>query len=265
VPRIAANHCNLFYEEIGAGDPLVWLSGLGGDHRAFAVPFRFFGKSYRSLALDNRDAGQSDRSTEPYTTADLADDVAAWLGALKMPAAHIVGHSLGGQIAQQLALRHPERVRSLVLVSTHAGASLWRRAVFDSWVLLKHHADPAEFTRATLPWLVAPAFYHNQVMIEGLVRFSEQNEWPQSAAAFERQANAAAGHEVRDQLGSIRVPALVLAGALDLVNPPPVARELADLVPDARFQLMADIGHLPHVENVLSFRAAVAEFLGSIV
>src|SRR5258708_38145659 len=106
MPRIFANGRHLFYEEFGAGEPLIFLIGLGGDHRAFSVPVRYFGARYRTLALDARDVGQSDRAVAPYTTADLADDVGGLLSALQLPKAHVVGHSLGGLVAQELALRH---------------------------------------------------------------------------------------------------------------------------------------------------------------
>ncbi len=146
MPKVLANGRHFFYEEFGHGAPVVFLSGLGGDHRAFAVPMRAFGKTFRAVALDNRDVGRSDRSTESYATADLADDVAAWADVIGLPPAHYIGQSLGGLIAEELALRHPERVRSLTLVSTHAGSSPWKKAVVDSWVLLKQRTNAAEFT-----------------------------------------------------------------------------------------------------------------------
>src|SRR5262249_40173714 len=103
MPRIVVRGRTFYYEEMGTqGEPLVFLSGLGGDHRAFSRPQRYFAARFRTLAFDARDAGQSDRSDSGYTTADMADDVAAWLEDIGCVPAHIVGQSLGALIAQQL-------------------------------------------------------------------------------------------------------------------------------------------------------------------
>jgi pimeloyl-ACP methyl ester carboxylesterase len=262
MPKIVVRGHTFYYEEMGDhGEPLVFLSGLGGDHRAFNRPQRHFASRFRTLAFDARDSGQSDRFEHPYTISDMAADVAGWLDEIGAAPANVVGQSLGASVAQQLALRHPRLVKRLALVSAHAGADAWRKAVIESWVLLRRNLEIGAFTRGVLPWLVAPPFFAKAGQIEGLIQFAERNPWPQDPEAFARQAFAATEETSADGFGQIRVPCLVLSGELDLLSPPPKAAELAQRLPRARLVLLPGVGHMPHVEDQTRFRHEIERFL----
>ena len=261
MPLISLANQTIFYEESGSGPPLIFLSGLGGDHRAFALAQRHFANQFRTLAVDNRDVGRSSRWTHDYGVHEMATDLRDLLDHLKIDSAHIVGHSLGGMIAQEFALAWPDRVQSLVLASTHMGGDRWRHAVLESWIMMRHRLSAAEFSGATLPWLVAPAFFKGAPgQVEGLIRLAEKNAWPQESDAFERQARAALSFDSRDRASSITKPTLVLVGQADLVNPPRYAWELARSIPNTQFEEMPDVGHLPHVEESRSFRETLDRF-----
>src|SRR5947208_13219433 len=146
MPTISSRGLDLHYADMGHGTPLVFLNGLAGDHLYWMGQFRAFARRFRCLAFDNRDSGQSSYPAEPYSIPDLAEDVAHVLTTLDLSPAHVVGLSLGGMIAQELALRHPQRVRSLVLVGTVARADAWFTATLDAFGLIRRQvADSPGF------------------------------------------------------------------------------------------------------------------------
>ncbi len=218
---------------------------------------RHFSARYRALALDARDVGRSGRADAAYTTADLADDVAGWLDAIGVDRAHVVGHSLGGLVAQELAIRHPARVRALVLASTHAGASPWRQGG-DRVVGGDAAAGDARRVRqGDAPLAGGPAVLPGRAQVEGLARFAERNEWPQEPEAFARQARAAIEHDSRDRLGAIRVADAGPGRGARPGQPAGDRPELAEGLADARLVVLPGVGHLPHIEDGPRFREAI--------
>ena len=146
----------LYWEEHGAGDPLLLIMGLGASLEAWDRIAPALAKKYRTILFDNRGVGRSDVPPGPYSLETMADDAAAVLDAADVPSAHVMGISMGGMIAQELALRHPRRVRKLILGCTSCGGREAVRADAEVAAALKARATMA---REQAMWMMAPFIY----------------------------------------------------------------------------------------------------------
>lgn len=264
MPTLSVNGIRIFFQETGAPDaePLLLIMGWGGDHTAWAFQVPAFAAGYRVIALDNRGAGQSDAPDEPYTIPGMAEDAVGVLDALGIRRAHICGASMGGMIAQELVLAHPDRVRTVQLHGTAAWIDAYGRFVMDSFLTVKARGDREENIRAGLPWIFArrtlaerPDFV--RLWIERGLEYPH----PTGLTGLRRQAEAIRGHDTRERLDRIRVPTLVTVGAEDILVPPVFSRELHARIPGAELVLIPDAGHVHFIEEPSLFNAMCLEFL----
>src|SRR5215213_9484675 len=211
---IVAGDVELWVEQRGAGPDVLLLAGLSDPAEAWSFQLDGLADRYRLTAFDNRGAGRSPLPPEGFTVSDMADDAAALLRTLGVSHAHVAGFSGGSATAQHLALRHPELVRSLVLVSTWARPDTYFRTMADGWRWL---AEVAPNERAMLEafflWIYTPRAHDNGTVdqiIEDALTFPH----PQSPQAFRRQLDAWLAHDTLDRLHQIDVPTLVVAGEL---------------------------------------------------
>ncbi|MGI8748158.1 MAG: alpha/beta fold hydrolase, partial [Deinococcus sp.] len=213
---------------------LAWLGGsrLGWEGVLTGLSGERLGGEVRALAPDHRDSGDSSPDDAPFTLPDLADDAAAFLKVLDAAPAVVVGLSMGGMVAQHLALRHPDLVRGLVLVSTTPGGPGSAPATERGRAALFLPADlePGERARQALTLMTAPGFAeaHPQAL-ERAERHARQH--PMSEGSFKRQFRAVRAHDAAAELGAIRVPTLVLHGDRDDLIPLPNAERLAAGIP----------------------------------
>ncbi|MBF6591838.1 MAG: alpha/beta fold hydrolase [Ktedonobacterales bacterium] len=257
----------LAYDEVCPPDPkgtVLLLTGLGSKRLGWARQLPVFGQTYRTLALDHRDTGDSDLTPAPYTTADQADDAAAVLRTLGVGRAAVVGISMGGFIALEMALRHPDLVEKLVLTSTSAGGWTHTRARLS--LLLKYMQPHYRWGEVGA---VAKRHYA-AIMAPGYCR-RHPDEWehiaevaryrPQSREAYQRQWRTCVTHDVADRLGEIHVPTLVVHGEGDPLVPVENGRYLARHIAGARLILYPRTGHIPIVERAEEYNRDVLAFL----
>jgi pimeloyl-ACP methyl ester carboxylesterase len=257
---IRAGELELWVERRGSGPDVLLIAGLGDPAKAWQPQVDGLADRYRVTAFDNRGVGRSPLPDEPLSVATMADDAAAILRALHVPASHVAGFSMGSLIAQELALRHPELVRSLVLMSTYARPDALLRSQLAFWRWLVE-AAPSEraFFDAFFTWVYTPRAHADGTvdqLVEEALAFPDQ----QSVEAFQAQVDACVTHNTADLLSRIAAPTLVLAGEFDMIVPPRFGRFVAAEIPNARFELMPGEAHQPFQEVPDEFNARVDTF-----
>ena len=263
MPTARTGRVETYFEDTGSGQPLLWLQGLGADHRAWAAQVARFGSEYRCIAPDSRDVGRSSRVEEAYILADVAADAAALLAAVDAAPAHVVGLSLGGAVAQHLALDYPELVRSLCLVSTFAYQDPRHRELLLAWREIYARVDALTFYRQANTWLFSDRFFERPRNAENALRYIASGS-RQEPEAFARQIDAALLHDTRARMPTLNVPTLVVSGELDILAPPHLGRELARLIPGARFELMRGAAHSLNLERQIEFNRLLGSFLRGV-
>jgi len=244
----------------GAGPDVLLLAGLGDPLEAWQAQLDGLADRYRITAIDNRGAGRTPLPDGPLTVPMMADDAARALQSLGIRRAHVAGFSGGSAIAQELALRHPELVRSLVLMSTYAHPDAYFRAMLAAWGRMAATAtDDRAMLESFYLWVYTRRA-HADGTVAALIDEALAFPHPQTVEAFLAQVDAFDGHDALDRLGAIRVPTLVLAGGDDLATPPSLGRAVAERIPGAVFEVMDGEAHQPFQEVPDRFNDRVDAF-----
>jgi 3-oxoadipate enol-lactonase len=258
----------LAYDEAAPANPadskgaILLLTGLASKRLGWYKQLDVFGQAYRTIAMDHRDTGDSDEVAEGYTVADLADDAAALLTTLGIARADVVGISLGGFVALELAVRHPDQVAKLVLVSTSAGGSAHVAPSPDILALLAPDPSLEIGERAIRTYSRIMAAEYVAAHPEALERTAEIARYrPMSPAGYMRQLQAAIAHDVVASLQHITAPTLVIHGDLDPLVPPANGAYLATQISGAQHRVYSGVGHIPIIERTDDFNRDVLTFL----
>lgn len=263
--RARVNGVELVYELHGTGEPLVLIHGAQGDRSMFFGLTPVFAQRFRVLTFDQRGSGESDKPDMAYSIALLADDTAALMDHVGFASAHIIGVSMGGMIAQELALRHPHKVRSLVLGCTTPGGPRAVRLGGDAFAraYTATPLSPEERGRA----LAEAAFTKGYIerhpeVIAALVEARRHR--PLDPEALARRLQAAYTHDTYDRLPQIACPTLVITGKDDMLISWENSRLLAERIPGAALVVLAPAGHVFWVEQAEQAQSAILSFLSAL-
>jgi pimeloyl-ACP methyl ester carboxylesterase len=255
----------LHYEVHGSeGPPLLMIAGLASDVSSWQSVLPELSKRFRVILMDNRGVGRSKPEDPEISIGLMADDCAALIDHLGYGPVHVLGHSMGGMVAMDLAIRHPQKARSLVLAATGDRVS-GRNAMLFSDLADRYDrgGDLSDFYRTILYWIFSPPFFEDRGMVEEAVDYLLAYPYKQSPRSFRGQVEAITSFRGLD-LGRIQCPTLVLAGERDLLFPLEEARDLARRLRGAQIRVLAGAAHSVHEERPAEFVAAVEGFIKGV-
>ena len=258
----ASDGVRLHYRESGrrSGPPVLMIQGLGADKHLWDLQRIALAPWFRTIAFDNRGAGRSDKPYGAYTLEQMADDAAAVLDHAGIESAHVVGASMGGAISQIMALRHPERIRSLTLACTACRHHAWRKELLAEWAETAQTSGMAAMTATAARWVIGPRSFR---------RLAPAIGW-MGPLALSRPAHAFAGQvagilsiddQLADRLSEITVPTLVIVGNQDILTPRGDSEEIAELIPTAELVVISGAAHGFMIEHGTTFNRIMIDFL----
>ncbi len=262
MPRVSIGDCHLHIERQGAGFPVIFVTGLGGLGSYWRDQLPAFTRSFDVITYDHRGIGQSDPALSCLTVERLAADVIALMDALRLPKAHIVGHSTGGAVAQVLAIEHPKRCASVVIAASWARADAYFRRLFALRKEILCRLGPASYLQASTLFLY-PATYitrNNERLRQAEAQMLANFPLPDVVTA---RIDAVLAFDRSEELSRVRTPALIISAQDDLVTPAYYSEELARRIPAAELKLFPEGGHYFTQVACREFNQAVLPFLGA--
>lgn len=258
----AADGARLHYEVTGrpGGEPVLMIQGLGADKNGWNLQRLALGFRYRVIALDNRGAGRSDQPFGTYTLEQMADDAIAVLDHAGFEAAHVVGASMGGVIAQLVALNHPQRVRSLTLACTACRNHEWRRELVSGWAAAASERGMGAMTREAARWVIGPRSWRRMWPALGWLGPMRAQQ-PSHGFVSQVRAILNADDTATQDLSGIAVPTLVIVGNQDVLTTRGDAEELAERIPTAELVVISGAAHGLMVEHATTFNRVLLNFL----
>jgi len=262
MPQAKVDGVDFYYEVEGAGEPLILIRGFGSNADHWHPQVVAFSPHFRVVTFDNRGIGRSGKPDVPYSISMMADDAVGILDGIGISGAHVLGLSMGGMIAQNIAVRYPEKVNALVLTCTHCGGDHAIRAreevqknfadfIYNGSLEAGQKAIKSLFAEKT--FTEAPEIFQRYQEISG--------KFPSDIDTLRRQREAIAAHDAWDDLPNIQAPTLILTGSEDAVVPAENSDILAERIPDAQLKIFEGGGHQFLIEQADAFNQTVLDFL----
>ncbi|MCX5751763.1 MAG: alpha/beta hydrolase [Candidatus Saganbacteria bacterium] len=254
----------LYHEVSGSGEPLLLISGLGADNSCWGGVVKSFSKRFQTIVFDNPGSGRSSIFKKPHTIRHLADDAVKLLNYLGIKRAHLIGHSMGGYIAQEIAINYPKRVNKLILEGTAPVSSSRNNVLFSGFAKKLKEKEPIEKWITTWSsWLFSKKTFDSGLFVETFIKNASKYPYPSTAEGFSAQVDAMAKFDTRSRLSEIKAKTLIIEGEDDILIRPDEARVLAKQIPGSKIRLIKNVAHYVHLENPSLFTKIAMGFLGN--
>ena len=262
MPKIISNNISLYYQTKGKGFPIILISGANSDHKSNwpDAMVDALAKHFQVIQFDNRGVGQSDQPDIPYSIEMMADDVAGLMQALQLEKAHLIGYSMGGQIAAKFAEKYPEKINKMIGCVCYPNINTHVR-LFGETLLELYELNLAEsvIDKIGLPWIFSNQFLEKN--FASLVQ-PRQELQPKSLVGFKRHFAAQCAFKSEAEcFRNIKAPTLFIAGDEDLICPPADVKKFADLIPSSQMVIFTEAGHLLSLEYPNKLAQVICDFL----
>jgi len=243
---------------------MMLIAGLASDSQSWEPVIGALAKKYMVIAPDNRGVGRTIPQDINTSIIQMADDCLALIKHLGLEKVHVLGHSMGGQIAMEMAIHFPVFIDKLILASTFSKNPTRNNLLFNDWAInLEKGTDPRIWFRELFYWIFSRAFFENEMALETAVEFAINYPWPQEAIGFQNQVEAIKNYDCTDTISGTRSKTLVVSGEYDILIPPEISKAMAGSITGAKFTIIKDAAHSIHMEQAERFVDYVERFLGN--
>jgi 3-oxoadipate enol-lactonase len=263
MPKLQTADAELFYDIQGVGEPLLLIAGMSCDSSFWLPVLPALTAQYQVICLDNRGIGQSLASDRAFSIQQMATDAIALLNFLGIPRVHLAGHSMGGQIVQELVLAAPEKVQSLMVLSSWAKRNAKFNAVIEMFGNLPD-IDIRLYQQAVLPWIFGDSFYARPDAIEQVSQILLNNPYAPSPRLIYHQSRAILASDTSERLGGIHCPTLVMVGQQDILTPIKFSEQLAQGITNSKLVMIDGAGHGLIAEISEAVTTTMLHFMGTV-
>lgn len=261
MPIVHLNNIDLYYEDYGEGTPLVLIAGLASDSQSWQPILKDLSLHYRVILFDNRGAGRTMPQGRKMSIQDITDDCISLIKHLELSSVDILGHSMGGFIAMDCAIRYPQYIDKIILAGTSSVNSERNNALFSDWSSTMGEIDSKQWFKNIFYWIFTKNFFKDKKILNDALKFVAEYPYPQSKIAFKHQINAIKAFNYTQELSYIASKTLVILGKEDILFPYLESRKTLQNIPKVSFYFLEQAAHSMHTEQPKDFVNIIQCFL----